>query len=204
MSLAEAVSLMQPPRAPETLEESGLSLGLLVQLSLKTLLFTGDLTGSDLATRLGLSFPVVAPALDVLKAERQCEISGGSMVGGASYRYRITDAGRARAALFLEQNHYVGHAPVPFEHYRRYMATFRSSSPRINRAAVRDAFSHLVLTERVLDQIGPGCERRPFDVHLWSVGKRQDGHLAGDSESAPGRSLDPACARSRRQHHPPL
>ena len=132
-----------------------MSLGLLVQLSLKTLLFTGDLTGSDLATRLGLSFPVVAPALDVLKAERQCEISGGAMVGGASYRYRITDAGRARAALFLEQNHYVGHAPVPFEHYRRYMQTFQSSSPRDQSCGGRDAFSHLVLTERVLDQIGP-------------------------------------------------
>lgn len=155
MSLAEAVVSVQPPSAPETLEESGLSLGLLVQLSLKTLLFSGDLTGSDLASRLGLSFSVIAPALDVLKAQRQCEIAGGSMVGGASYRYRITDAGRTRAALFLEQNHYVGHAPVPFEHYRRYMATFQSASPRINRAAVREAFAHLVLAERVLDQIGP-------------------------------------------------
>lgn len=144
-----------PPVAPETLEESGLSLGMLLQLSLKTLLFGGDLTGAELASRLGLSFPVIAPALDSLKAERQCEIAGGSIVGGASYRYRITDAGRTRATLFLEQNHYVGHAPVPFEQYRRYMAAFQAHAPQVNREAVRQAFSHLVLTQRVLDQIGP-------------------------------------------------
>ena len=38
--------------------------------------------------------------------------------------YRITDAGRSRAILFLEQNHYVGVAPVPFAQYEQYMKTF--------------------------------------------------------------------------------
>ena len=52
------------------------------------------------------------------------------MMGRASYRYRITDAGRARAALFLETNHYVGVAPVPLEQYRRYMLRFRRSPRR--------------------------------------------------------------------------
>ena len=154
MPTAEDV-IVRPPAAPETFEESGLNLGSLVQLALKTLLFSGDLTGAELASRLGLSFPVIAPALDTLKAERQCEIAGGAIVGGASYRYRITDAGRTRATLYLEQNHYVGYAPVPFEQYRQYMRAFNSASARINRDDVRRAFSHLVLTQRVLDQIGP-------------------------------------------------
>src|SRR5918994_5644010 len=126
MQIAEPLGA-HAPAAPETLEDSGLNLGLLVQLSLKTLLFAGDLTGAELASRMGLSFPVIAPALDVLKAERQCEIAGGTIVGGASYRYRITDAGRTRATLYLEQNHYVGQAPVPFEQYRQYMRAFNSS-----------------------------------------------------------------------------
>jgi predicted ATPase with chaperone activity len=148
-------AVLHPPSAPETLDASGLKIGLLVQLALKTMLFAGDLTGTELASRLGLTFPVIAPALELLKTERHCEIAGGAIVGGASYRYRITDAGRTRAALFLEQNHYVGHAPVPFDQYRRYMQAFRGSSPRANREAVRRAFGHLVLSQRVLDQLGP-------------------------------------------------
>jgi predicted ATPase with chaperone activity len=78
------------------------------------------------------------------------------MVGRASYRYRITDAGRTRAALFLETNHYVGVAPVPFEQYREYMLRFRKMAPRTaTRDRVREAFSHLVISQGVLDQLGP-------------------------------------------------
>jgi predicted ATPase with chaperone activity len=144
------------PVAPNTAEEAGLSLDLLIQLTLKTLHFAGELTGADLATRLGLNFSVIEPAIDFLKAERQVEIGGGSMVGRASYRFRITDAGRQRAALFLESNHYIGTAPVPFEQYREYMRNFLKMAPRsATRDSVRKAFSHLVISQPVLDQLGP-------------------------------------------------
>lgn len=154
MAVAEQAGLVPP--APQSIEESGLSIDQLLQLSLKTLLLAGELSGSELAARLGVSFSVVAPALEILKSHRHCEIAGGVMLGAASYRYRITDAGRARGALFLEQNHYVGRAPVPLEHYRRYIAKRQSAAAsRATRDDVRRAFSHLVLSQRVLDQLGP-------------------------------------------------
>jgi len=144
------------PSAPITYQEAGLSLDLLIQLSLKTLHFAGELTGADLSRRLGVTFSVIEPALEVLKAQRQIEIGGGTMVGRASYRYRITDAGRQRAVLFLESNHYVGVAPVPFDQYQRYMRAFAQTAPRsATRDRVRDAFSHLVIGQSVLDQLGP-------------------------------------------------
>jgi predicted ATPase with chaperone activity len=139
-----------------TLAEAGLTLDLVVQLCLKTLFFAGELAGTDLTRRLGLGFSVIEPALDALKAQRHCEITGGGMLGGSAYRYRITDAGRARASLFLEQNHYVGRAPVPLEQYRQYMERFgQRRRVGVTREAVRAAFSHLVLPQRVLDQLGP-------------------------------------------------
>ena len=49
------------PKAPVSLEESGLNVDLLVQLALKTLHFSGELSGSELASRLGLPFTVIAP-----------------------------------------------------------------------------------------------------------------------------------------------
>ncbi len=144
------------PMAPATHQEAGLSLDLLVQLALKTLHFAGELTGVELARRLGVPFSVIEPALDFLKTQHQVEIGGGSMVGRASYRFRITDAGRQRAVLFLESNHYVGVAPVPFDQYQQYMRGFARSAPRTaTRDRVRDAFSHLVISQQVLDQLGP-------------------------------------------------
>jgi len=144
------------PPAPMSMEETGLSLDMLIQLALKTLHFAGELTGAELGKRLGVNFSVVAPALEALKTQRQIQIAGGTMVGRASYVYRITDSGRERAALFLESNHYVGVAPVPFEQYRTYMRNFEKAAPRFaTRERVREAFSHLVISQNVLDQLGP-------------------------------------------------
>ncbi len=144
------------PQAPETLADTGLSFDLMLQLVLKTLHLGGELTGTELARRLGVTFTVIDPVLGFLKREYQAEIIGGGLIGGAAYRYRITDAGRTRALLFLEHNHYVGKAPVPLSQYRAYMRQFAAlPPPRISPARVRDAFSHLVLSDRVLDQLGP-------------------------------------------------
>jgi len=144
------------PPAPETLAATGLSFDLMLQLLMKTLHLGGELTGTHLASRLGVLFGVIEPVLDFLKREHQVEIIGGGMIGGAAYRYRITDAGRSRALLFLEHNHYVGKAPVPLAQYRDYMRRFAAVPPaRISPSRVRKAFSHLVLSDRVLDQLGP-------------------------------------------------
>jgi predicted ATPase with chaperone activity len=148
--------LADMPLAPTTYQDAGLTLDLLIQLSLKMLHFAGELTGSELAKRLGVNFSVVEPALDTLKTQHQVEIGGGTMMGRASYRYRITDAGRQRAVLFLESNHYVGVAPVPFDQYKRYMHGFMQTAPRsATRDRVREAFAHLVISQPVLDQLGP-------------------------------------------------
>ena len=153
-SLPEPHTLLPP--APDTLEASGLSQDLITQLLLKILHFGSEHTGLELARKVGLPFSAIEPVLDVLKRSHQCEVSGGSMVGGPSYVYRITDAGRRRALLFLEQSHYVGVAPVPLDQYRRYMKEFqRVGRVRATRDTVRRAFSHLVLSDRILDQVGP-------------------------------------------------
>ena len=144
------------PRAPMTLEASGLTLDLVIQLLLKLLHYSGELSGIEIAQRLGLEFPVVEPAIDFIKRLHQCEIVGGAGIGGPSYRYRITDAGRQRAMLFMESSQYVGVAPVPLKQYVAYLEAYRAAMPRaITRSRVREAFSHLVLSERVLDQVGP-------------------------------------------------
>jgi predicted ATPase with chaperone activity len=63
--------------------------------------------------------------------------------------------------LFLENNHYVGVAPVPLKQYKDYMHRFDRGVPlNATRDRVREAFSHLVLSNRVLDQLGPAINAR--------------------------------------------
>ncbi len=144
------------PHSPATLEQSGLNSDLVQQLLLKTLYFAGELTGTELTKRLGLSFSVFDTTLEFLKQQRLCEISGGGVFGAASYRYRLSDAGRARTLLVLEQNQYVGAAPVPLEQYQRYMLEFKQAVPlNASREHVRRAFSHLVVPDAIVDAIGP-------------------------------------------------
>jgi hypothetical protein len=147
-------TLLHPP-APGTLEETGLSGDLVLQIVTKTLHLAGELSGAELSERLGVSFQIIEPALALLKREHHCEISGGSVLGGPSFRYRLTDAGRIRAALFLEHDHYIGALPVPLDQYASYMKQFAIERVQPTRQAIGSAFSHLVLNRRVLDQLGP-------------------------------------------------
>jgi predicted ATPase with chaperone activity len=143
------------PGAPRTIEETGLSLDLLLQLSAKTLHFAGEMSGASLAQTMGLRYSAVEPVLSHLKQAGLAEISGGGLTGGPEYVYRLTDAGRQRALLYLDQNRYIGVAPVPFAVYEKYMRAFAQSAPRVaTRERVREAFRSLVLSERVLDQLG--------------------------------------------------
>ena len=152
------------PLAPQRLQDTGLSADLVLQLVAKTLHLAGELSGFELADRLGVPFGVIAPAIETLKHSAQCEIAGGAMLGAASFQYRLTDAGLVRAALFLEQNHYVGALPVPLVQYTDYVNRLGSTQTgRISRDAVHRAFSHLVLSDRTLDQLGPAIASR----HSW-------------------------------------
>jgi hypothetical protein len=143
------------PAAPSEVEDTGLSADLILQIVTKTLHLAGELSGTELSERLGVSFQIFEPALALLKREHHCEISGGSVLGGPSFRYRLTDAGRIRAALFLEHDQYIGALPIPLDQYTAYMQQFARERLQPTRESIRGAFSHLVLNRRVLDQLGP-------------------------------------------------
>jgi hypothetical protein len=64
--LAETSAAPTLPAAPSTLAETGLPFDLVTELALKTLHRTAELSGSEIARRLGLSFTIVEPSLDLL------------------------------------------------------------------------------------------------------------------------------------------
>ena len=152
---AAEVTAALHPKAPRSVAEAGLGEDLVAQLVLKQLYRLGDMLGTDLARSLGLQFSVIEATLASLRLMHQCEIVASAAVGAPSYRYRISDEGRRRAQLFLDQNQYSGFAPVPLAQYQQYLRAYRAQVPTIStRDRVTNAFSHLVLSQRVLDQVG--------------------------------------------------
>ena len=144
------------PRAPRTMAEAGLPFDLVLPLILKTLHFSGEQSGGGLAARLGVQYSVIEPVLQHLKSGYLVEMTGGGLTGGPAFVYRLTEAGRSRALSCLEQNQYVGVAPVSLAAYDAYMRAFAAAAPKTaTRERVKHAFRKLVLSQRVLDQLGP-------------------------------------------------
>ena len=110
-------SLPEAPSAPETLQQTGLTLGFLSDLILRVLYTRGGMLGLDLSRLLCLPFKIVEEALTFLKTEKCIEVLGGDLIGRISYRFNLTELGRRRAQDSLGQCAYVGPAPVPLEDY---------------------------------------------------------------------------------------
>src|SRR5581483_3290387 len=145
----------EAPSAPENLQQTGLNVGFLTDMILKTLYSRGGMLGLDLARFLCLPFKVIEEPLTFLKNEKCVEILGGDLIGRISYRFNLTDIGRRRAQDAMKMCAYVGPAPVPLEDYVEQ--TYRQAVTAIDVApeAMRTAFSHLVVSEELFNAVGP-------------------------------------------------
>jgi hypothetical protein len=75
------------PRAPRSVEETGLNLGFLIDLALKVMYFEGFLSGYELAERMKLPYAgIVDQVLEFLKREKLCEIRGAGGFAEAAYQ----------------------------------------------------------------------------------------------------------------------
>src|SRR5271155_3136004 len=145
----------EAPTAPENLEQTGLSVGFLNDMILRTLYLQGGLLGLDLARLLRLPFKVIEESLGFLKQEKAIEVLGGDLIGRISYRFNLTDLGRRRAQEAMKMCAYVGAAPVPLEDYIEQ--TYRQAVPAIDITpeALRAAFGHLVVSDELFNAVGP-------------------------------------------------
>ncbi len=147
------------PQVPRNIEETGLNMGLLSDLALKTLYFESYLAGRDLADRMGLPFPnVVSVVLEFLRREKLCEVRSASGRGGFSestYEYVLTSRGRTMAQDSLERGQYAGAAPVPLSSYVDAVRRQGLRDIVVHQRQLRHALSHLVFAESTFEQIGP-------------------------------------------------
>ncbi len=151
----DAGGMPEAPSAPENLQQTGLTLGFLNDLILRTLYTRGGMLGLDLAKLMCLPFKVIEEALNFLKHEKCLEVLGGDLIGRISYRFNLTELGRRRAQDAMEQCAYVGPAPVPLEDYVEQVYRQAVTAIEVSPEALRASFSHLVISEELFNAVGP-------------------------------------------------
>jgi len=82
-------------------------------------------------------------------------VRGANGTGSASYRYMLTDLGRDRTREYLSVNGYIGPAPVPLNQYCEMMRRLQAGRGFVERDRLRTAFSHLIISDALLEQLGP-------------------------------------------------
>lgn len=144
------------PSTIESLEDTGLNIGLLSDMVLKTMYFRGQVTGFELADELKLPFQtVVHTVMDFLKREQMVEVKGASSLRAGTFLYVITTKGSNRAREQLDRVGYIGPAPVTWEHYTSVIQHQGRRTLRVDPKMMKKALSHLVLENDVFKRIGP-------------------------------------------------
>jgi hypothetical protein len=143
------------PPVPQTLEETGLSETLLRQMILKILYFRGEVVGRDLGRLLGLNFSLIDSILEFFKMQHLVAVKRSMGMGSVSASFTLSDQGRQLAQKYLEANTYSGKAPVPLEQYAAGVKLQRRAKNWLTRDKLNAAFRHMVVSPRILGQIGP-------------------------------------------------
>jgi predicted ATPase with chaperone activity len=139
------------PAIPDRLEDLGIPRALVSDLILRYLWQHGSGTLASLHDRLKLSFGVLEAMFHQFRQQHVLEVKG--MLGN-DYMFSLTSTGRELAASRTEVCQYVGPAPVSLQQYFQVVKS-QSAHVRLSRESLRQAFSDLVLPDKLLDQLGP-------------------------------------------------
>ena len=158
MALASVDSLQvsYAPAMPTSVEETGLGLGFLTDLAVKTMYFEGNISGYGLSDGMKLPYQgVVDQVLEFMRHEKWCEVKGASGFAEAAYQYAISDKGRAVAREALARSQYAGPAPVTLEAYSGALREQSLGQVIVHQRVMRQALSHMVIRESIFAQLGP-------------------------------------------------
>jgi hypothetical protein len=143
------------PPVPETLEDTGLTVSVLQQLILKKMYSRGDMLGRELSEGLGLKFSLIEAIIEFLKRQHFMEAKKSLGMGSSTVLYALTDTGKNTARECMESNQYTGAAPVPLAQYAEMVRRQRRADGWLTPDALKKAYSRMVVTQRLLAQIGP-------------------------------------------------
>jgi hypothetical protein len=120
-------------------------------LIVRRLSLEGTATLSELGAKLKLSYPVVDHLFRTMRQHQLVEVKG---MMGNDYWITLSGAGRTLASERLRISKYAGAAPVSLGEYTAAVKT-QAAEVDISRKSLRNALSDLVVTDQILDKLGP-------------------------------------------------
>lgn len=139
------------PSVPTRLADLRIPKSVVVDLILRHLHLDGMTSLEVTSKTIKISIPILDLLFRELRQQHLVEVKGSV---GEDYAFILTSAGRDLAAERFRVCRYVGPAPVSIRDY--HLATkAQAASVDIDRNILRDALSDLVLSDHMLDQLGP-------------------------------------------------
>ena len=115
------------------------------------MLIEGYTTLAGLSRSLRVSVPIVDLVFKHMRSQQLVEIKGMS---GNDYNFVLSVAGKQLAGERFQVSQYAGACPVSLSNYQRATKA-QAAKVQVDRAMLRNAFSDLIVTDRMLDQLGP-------------------------------------------------
>jgi hypothetical protein len=144
------------PVVPATLAETGVLERNILGLMLKFMLLESCETVMSLADRMKLPSRVVTQLLEDARQQHLVQSMGNTPGStGLSIRYALSELGRAAAKEALEQNLYVGPAPVCLTAYQEQVQRQRITNEMLDAEALWRSFDDLVVPDHCLRRLLP-------------------------------------------------
>lgn len=144
------------PRIPLRIADTGLSEVFLTDLLLKAAYQeAGTFSIQQITKQLSLPFSVVDELLEFAKSDHLLVIRSATGYGRESQVFELTLRGRERAEAALSMSLYVGAVPVPLKDYTRILVQQYVGQIDIDNTWIHNSLSHMVIGEKLLDQLGP-------------------------------------------------
>ena len=150
MTFAPVHTAFNPP-IPQTTEDLGIPESLVLDLVLRRMVIEGYSNLETLGKALRLSVPVVDKAFKYLRAQQMVDVKG---MKGNDYNFVLSAAGKQLASERFQVSQYAGACPVSLKDYQAAVK-MQAAKVNVDRQALRDAFSDLIVTDRMLDALGP-------------------------------------------------
>ncbi len=139
------------PKTPQSVEELGISQSIVMDLLLRRLLLEGFSNLQALSRKLRLSASILNGVFQHMRQQQMVEVKG--MIGN-DYNFTLSNAGKLLASERFQVSQYAAAAPVSLRDYDE--ATKRQTAKvKVDRTILRSAFSDLVVSDHMLDQLGP-------------------------------------------------
>src|SRR5579862_3246419 len=139
------------PPVPQTLAELGVPESLVLDLVLRRMLIEGYSSLAGLSRSLRISVPIIDQAFRHMRSQQLVEVKG--MIGN-DYNFTLSAAGKQLAGERFQISQYAGACPVSLNDYHK-ANKIQSAKVHVDRRTLRAAYSDLIVTDRMLDQLGP-------------------------------------------------